>query len=107
MFLEDNTFDDLLNQVFRRLHADGQVGRATRGQFIELTGVLCKLYNPRSRLSRSEAKGRPFSSIGELFWYLSGRNDLEFIRYYLPDYVKDAEDDGTLHGAYLRSAQKS
>lgn len=100
MFLQANTFDDLLIEAFKCLHQQGNAGTASRGSFVELTGVLLKLENPRARISRSEAKGRPFSCIGELFWYLSGRNDLEFMKYFLPDYVNDAELDGTLHGAY-------
>jgi thymidylate synthase len=100
MFFQENTFDDLLNEAFRRLHEDGVPGSASRGKYVELTGVLFKLHNPLSRLSRSEAKGRPFSCIGELFWYLAGRDDVAFIRYYLPEYAENAEEDGTLRGAY-------
>lgn len=100
MLIVENSLDDLLNRAFSILHSDGNATQATRGSFVEITGVLLKLTNPRARLSRSEAKGRPFSCIGELFWYLSGRDDLEFIEYFIPTYADDAESDGTLHGAY-------
>lgn len=100
MFISKDSLDDILYEVFQRLHSSGKAAKASRGNFVELTGVLIKLGNPRSRLSRSETKGRPFSCIGELFWYLSGRNDLAFIQYFLDRYAKDAEADGTLRGAY-------
>jgi thymidylate synthase len=100
MLIIKDSLDDILNEVFQRLHSSGKATKASRGNFVELTGVLIKLGNPRSRLSRSETKGRPFSCIGELFWYLSGRNDLSFIEYFIPRYAADAEADGTLRGAY-------
>src|SRR5437879_735593 len=56
--------------------------------------------NARARLSRSENRGKSFSALGELLWYLSGRNDLSFIKEYVAAYEKDADRDGTIHGGY-------
>ena len=100
MFFAANSIDDLLRSTFEALHDYGKPEKATKGSFVELVGVSLKLGNPRARMSRSEEKGRPFSSIGELFWYLSGRNDLSFIEYFLKAYKKSAEKDGTIHGGY-------
>ncbi len=100
MYLVEDNLDDLLRSTFEALHNCGHPAEATKGRFVELVGVSLRLRNPRARMSRSEAKGRPFSSIGELFWYLSGKNDLSFIEYFLKAYHKSAEADGLIHGAY-------
>ncbi|WP_199756431.1 MULTISPECIES: thymidylate synthase [Corallococcus] len=66
----------------------------------ELIGVLLELKNPRARLSRTEKKGVPFSCLGEFLWYFSGRNDLDFICHYVPQYREESDDGKTIHGAY-------
>jgi thymidylate synthase len=38
--------------------------------------------------------------IGELAWYLAASDDAAFITHYLQIYEKEAEIDGTIHGAY-------
>lgn len=77
----------------------GQHLTARRGPFTELTGVTLELLNPRARLSRTETRGRPFSALGEFCWYMSGRDDLASIEYYIPEYQHEA-NDGILRGAY-------
>jgi thymidylate synthase len=71
----------------------------TRGPSQEMLGVTLRITNPRSRLSRSEDRGKPFSAIGELLWYLSKSDRLDFIKDYVPKYKDDAVD-GSLPGAY-------
>lgn len=56
-------------------------------------GYCLHLKNPRARLSRSEGKGKVFSALGELFWYLSGDTRLDFINYYIRDRFKIESDD--------------
>lgn len=105
MYEVQETIDDLLNVVLTRLleqPASIQVSRSeTGGNCRELRGCMLKLLNPRARLSRTETKSRPFSALGELCWYLSGSNKLEFIQYYIEAYKKEVEP-GTdiIHGAY-------
>ncbi|QYJ67720.1 thymidylate synthase [Flavobacterium litorale] len=73
---------------------------ASKGKNSEIFGVLLKLKNPLARISRTETKGKPFSALGELLWYLSGSNELSFIQYYIK-YYSDCSDDGkTIQGAY-------
>lgn len=103
MYLAADNLDDLLRKVITNLlkKADGsQVIAATRGAFAEQCGVLLKLKRPRARLSRTELRGKIFSPLGELLWYLAASNDVNFIKYYAPKYAKEAEKDGTVHGAY-------
>ena len=66
----------------------------------EEIGVLLELTNPRARLSRTETRGKVFTSLGELLWYLSETNDLEFIRYYIPFYDELSDDGKTIYGGY-------
>lgn len=100
MHIAGKTLDDILRRVLEKLLIiRGQI-KPSRGEAVELTGVLIKLTNPRARLSRTEKKGTVFSCLGELLWYLSGSNSLDFINYYIHKY-RDYSDDGlTIYGAY-------
>ena len=93
------TIDDVMRNVIEDLLLHGDKVVATKGSFVELVGVLLELENPRARLSRTETRGKPFSCLGELCWYLAGSNNLDFISYYLPKYEEFAEG-GSLFGAY-------
>ncbi len=100
MYIVDKTFDDILRRVLSKLlKAKGQIS-PTRGTATEFTGVLLKLTNPRSRLSRTEKKGTLFSCLGELLWYLSASNSLDFISYYIPKYKEFTDDGVTIYGGY-------
>jgi thymidylate synthase len=62
---------------------------------------LIEIEQARARLSRSEARSRLFSSLGELLWYLTGNNRLDFIEPYIPRYRKESEDRGvSIYGGY-------
>jgi thymidylate synthase len=100
MYFFAKTIDDLLRVAFRKLLSSKQRVSASRGSMSELTGVLLELRNPRARLSRTETKGRLFSCLGELFWYLSGTDDLTAIAYYLSHYASESDDGHSVYGAY-------
>jgi thymidylate synthase len=93
------TLDDLMRSVFDAILQRGQPIRPSRGPARELTGILLELGDPRARLSRSETRGKVFSSLGELCWYLAKSDLLEFIAYYISDYKQNA-DGNQLLGAY-------
>lgn len=80
------TLDDLLMGVYKKLLVSKKRVMPSRGKIIEETGALLEIKNPRARLSRTESRGKVFSCLGELLWYLAGTNDLEFISYYIPRY---------------------
>jgi thymidylate synthase len=67
---------------------------------VEVIGALIEIAKPRARLSRSETRGKVFSAIGELLWYLTGDNRLDFIERYLSQYQKESEDSVTVYGGY-------
>jgi thymidylate synthase len=99
MYYEAETLDDLLRVVFQQLLKPQAKIKASREyRFTELFGVLLRLSNPRARLSRTETKGKVFSALGELLWYLSGNNKAAFMDYYVPNgtYAKEAEEGGDI-----------
>jgi thymidylate synthase len=100
MEIEGESLDDILMSLYRILPSTGTPNVGSRGETLELLGVALRLQNARARLSRSENRGKSFSALGELLWYLSGRNDLSFIKEYVAAYEKDADHDGTIHGGY-------
>lgn len=89
--------DDLLHDCIQQLLDDGESVVATRGPNRELRGVVLELSNPRARLSRSANRGRLFSALGELSWYLAGSDGLDHIEYYIANYSQNV---GELRGAY-------
>nr|WP_325262597.1 thymidylate synthase [uncultured Rhizobium sp.] len=100
MEIEREGIDDVLHDVYTYLQKIGRFNQGSRGGTMELLAVTVRITNPRARISRSEDRGKPFSALGELLWYLSASDSLEFIQPYIDKYKDDAEDDGTLHGAY-------
>ena len=92
--------DDVLRELYPELLRSPNYVSTSRGDTSELIGVLIEIERPRARLSRSEMRGKPFTCLGELLWYLSRDNRLEFISYYIPRYTKYSEDQETVHGGY-------
>lgn len=100
MYISAPTLDDLLMQVYKKLLGTKNRVTPSRGKAMEITGVLLGIKNPRARLSRTESRGKIFSSLGEILWYLAGTKELKFIEYYIPRYAKDSEDGLTIYGGY-------
>lgn len=100
MHFEADTIDDLLNDVLSTLLKRPFNISPSKGTSSEIFGVLLQLSNPRARLSLTETRGKAFSTIGELLWYFSASNDLEFIKYYIPHYSEFSDDKTTIYGGY-------
>ncbi|QIA64266.1 thymidylate synthase [Vibrio astriarenae] len=100
MYFREDTIDDLMRSVYDALLERGKSNCATKGSTTELLGCNLVLNNPRARISRSESRGKIFSCLGELLWYLSGTGDVSFIKHYISKYEKCAEDNGVINGAY-------
>jgi thymidylate synthase len=100
MYITEETLDDLLRRVFTKLLKSKNRINPTRGEATELTGVLLQITNPRARLSRTEMKGKLFSCLGELLWYLAKTKDLRFISYYVSRYREESDDGRTVYGGY-------
>ena len=93
------TLDDVMRSSIEAIEENGEPNEGSKGKTTELVGVLLEIANPRARLSRTETRGKPFSCLGELCWYLAGTNQLGFISYYLKHYKESAEGD-LIFGGY-------
>ncbi|WP_024512723.1 thymidylate synthase [Bradyrhizobium sp. ARR65] len=100
MHLAAETLDDVLLKLYPQLLAAPLASGATRGANREILGTSIQITKPRARLSRTETRGRPFSALGELLWYLSKDNQLAFIEPFIPAYRKESEDGVTVYGGY-------
>jgi thymidylate synthase len=98
-YIRGKTLDDVMRNVIKKIQQQGERINPSKGGCTELTGVLIELMNPRARLSRTETRGKLFSSLGELCWYLAKTNDLDFISYYIPRYCDSADGD-IIYGGY-------
>ena len=99
VYFNAETIDDLLRLVGEQVLTNGSEITPTKGQALELGGVMLELTNPLARISRTESRGRLFSCLGELMWYLAKSNKLAFIEYYIPRY-KDSADGDEIFGGY-------
>lgn len=100
MYIKEETIDDILYKLYTKILSEGKPITNRKGPNKEILGVYIRLQNPLNRISRSFTRGRPISPIGEFLWYMSGSDDLEIIKYYLPNYEKFSDDNKTLYGAY-------
>ena len=98
-YFVEKTLDDIMRSTIKVITKYGEHNIPTKGPNKELTGVLIELTQPRSRLSRTETRGKPFSCLGELCWYLAGSNRVQFISYYISDYNNYAEGQ-KIYGGY-------
>ena len=98
-YIKGESIDDVMRLAVEQIIAHGRQVVASKGPTKELDGVLLELVNPRARLSRTETRGKPFSCLGELCWYLAGTEDVHFIAYYIADYKGSADGD-LVYGAY-------
>ena len=93
------TIDDIMREAVEAILREGHRVESTEGSNIELLGMTLHLTNPRARLSRTEARGKPFSCLGELCWYLSGSKATEHIAYYVSRYRR-YDEGGQIFGGY-------
>jgi thymidylate synthase len=84
--LTENSLDDLLGELFAELVQSPNVILPTKGEATELRAVTLQLMNPLARLSRTQTRGKLFSGLGELCWYLSGSANVDAIAYYISRY---------------------
>ena len=98
-YIVKETVDDLMRTVLDVILASGSRIETSKKWCTEITGTLLELTNPLARLSRTETRGKLFSPLGELCWYLAQSKGLDFIEYYIPPYKESAEN-GEIPGAY-------
>jgi len=96
---EVSTVDDLMHVAVDTLRSEGIHINPTKGGCTEIAAATFELTNPRARVSRSASRGRIFSALGELCWYLSGSNRTDDIAYYAK-YYRKFDEDGMIFGGY-------
>ena len=102
-----------VNQAFREsvhfiqeaLHENSNVVSKTtsrNGDVIRFRRpVIFEYSHPLERVLFNEARdANPFFHIFEAMYFLSGRNDLQPLEYYISDYGRFSDDGNTLNGSY-------
>lgn len=102
MLFRGSTLDDALYRVLKSLLVSRRAYSvvSTRKASRELVGALIRIENPRARMSIATVRGQLFSCLGELFWYLSGSDDVDQIAYYISKYKEESDDGKTVRSAY-------
>lgn len=95
-----NSVDDILLALLPKVLKDGCYVESSKGKNKEILGVHIILQNPLNRISKSLARNLFISPLGEFFWYLSGSNKLEDIKFFISKYERYSNDGVILNGAY-------
>jgi thymidylate synthase len=93
------SIDDLMHMVLRRTIDEGLRIQPRKGAAREIVGAVLELQDPRSRVSRSQTRSALFSALGELVWYLGGRDNVAQIAHYIRMYERFGVD-GRVEGGY-------
>jgi thymidylate synthase len=99
MIIEGRYLDEILRKLYAELVVSTDTFEASKGRGQDLLGAKVLLKNPRARISATATRGRLVSALAEFCWYMSGSADLEFIRFYLPDYPPE-KATGSIEEAY-------
>jgi thymidylate synthase len=99
LHFEVPTVDDLMRVAVEALNSDGIHIKPSKGSCTEVSAATFELTNPLARVSRSATRGRLFSALGELCWYLSGSNRTKDITYYVSRY-RELDEGGVVFGGY-------
>ncbi|MDX7999243.1 thymidylate synthase [Xenorhabdus sp. Reich] len=95
-----DTFDELYIATLDLVSNNYEFENSPRGYSErEVIGFSCKLTNPLSRYCfHPMRKQNIIFNYAEALWYLSGKNDLDFISRYAPSMAKYSADGKTLPG---------
>lgn len=97
-----DSFAELFHHAINDCMKNPEFESAPRGQKIkELTDVQLLLSNPTNNLFNNPARGVNKRYLaGELIWYFSGDDSIEYIQKYSRFWGRIQNDDGTLNSAY-------
>jgi len=100
-YLKVNSVTEAFSSVVALLEAEG-FETAPRGMKIkEVLNCCIEVTNPRDRIVQNPERQMNFSyAVGELLWYLSGRNDVGTMEYYSKKMANFSDDGKTLNSAY-------
>lgn len=101
MEIKANDLDSLYTKIIREILNEGEITITRDMKVKEIKGVHLVLNNPRSRIiTNSNRKMDIALACGELLWYLSGDDSLDFINFYNKRYKNFSDDGKKLHGSY-------
>lgn len=99
MIIEGRYFDEVMRELYTELSTSTDTFEASKGKGRDLLGPKVILKDPRARISATVTRGRLISALAEFCWYMAGSADLDFIRFYLPEYPPEGAE-GSLEEAY-------
>ncbi len=102
MFIKDNTFAGIYQQLLDKCLNDPHHQAAPRGMKIkELLHTQFELTDPLSCIYANDRRSTQMRYVmGETLWYFSGRNDVEFISNYSKFWEQIKNNDNTCNSAY-------
>lgn len=102
LFLKNETLAKLYKDVLYNCLNNYEYETSPRGSKIfEITNACLELQNPTYNWFYCKSRDNIEKYLkGELLWYFSGRNDIEFIKQYSKFWEKIANSDGTANSAY-------
>lgn len=94
------TLDELYRSTLEEVYCRYEFMSAPRGHLErEILGYGASIENPRARFCRHpKRKQNIVFNYAEALWYLSGKNDLQFIAHYAPSIARYSADGRTLPG---------
>jgi thymidylate synthase len=99
VIIEGRYLDEILRKLYSELLNSTDTFDAEKGKGQDLLAPTVVLKNPRARISATDTRGRLISALGEFCWYMSGSADLDFIRFYIPQYPP-VDVSGAIEDAY-------
>lgn len=99
MIIEGRYLDEILRKLYNELSKSTDTFEASKGKGQDLLGPTIILKDPRARISATATRGRLISALAEFCWYMGGSADLEFIRFYIPNYPPEGTM-GSIEEAY-------
>lgn len=95
------TFADAIKKILIDVYYSGKTSKVRNYETKEILNYGFIIKNPASNLFYNEIHGSKLQYIaGELLWYFSGKNDVEFISRYSNFWKNICNLDGTCNSAY-------
>lgn len=89
-----------INNVYKDILRDLKLRGSKANGTTELLNYQFKLHDIENNVITLEGRHQPHYTIGELLWYFSGRNDVEFISKFGSYWNKITDDGITSNSAY-------
>ncbi len=94
------SLDDLLKATYTSILNDGSIVQSKRGENLEIINYAATLLNPRVRTSMSLDRKLVKSKFAEFAWYLSRKDNKEYIMPYIDAYEYEEQENNKILGAY-------